>query len=566
MKTQHSDNPINNILKAYKTVFWYVLWFSVATNMLLFSLPIFSLQVFDRVISSASNNTLLMLAIVVTIALIGYGIIHAARTLALGAVNHWVDKHITPQLLKASIQHSSQGQKILMGKHIYNLNNIGGFITNHAVTFFFDAPWSVVFIAVMFYMHPALGMISVVGCLAIFVTAYIYEVATRPLVLQSEEAYAKQIQIADEAIHNAEAIKALGMSRYAVTNFETQHKVYVETQRLFNYRSTLILSILKVIRYVLQIMVTGVGIYLVIDEKITVGTVIACSILSSRAFAPFEGAVMAWKSFVSTRNSYNELKQTFAGDVLGEENATRPVPEGKLVLEDVSYISPITMKPIVKNVSLTVGKGKVLGIMGPNGAGKTTLVKLMAGVLQPSKGEVLLDSMDLFKATKSEFGQYIGYLPQNPQLFQATVAKNIARMDPSTDVAEKVMKAARIVCANDMILRMPQSYETHLGKDGILLSSGQRQLVSLARAYYGDPKLLILDEPSTSLDYHGEVGLLKAIKHAKEQGMTIIIVSHSKTLLSYCDDLCIVVQGEVKQHGPADRVLKQAIANRTIHE
>ena len=547
---------VEKILGAYKKHLANLLLFSFVCNLLMFAVPIYSLQVFDRVISSSSKDTLLMLTIVIIVSFVGFAIIHFSRALIISSTNSWIEKNVSIQMLESSIYSSASGFKTAIGQHLRELNNIKNFAQHHAISFFFDVPWSLVFLLVIFLIHPYLGLIVMFGCMLIFMLALVYEKATHQFIEQSDEQFNKTTAKADEAAKNAESIVSMGMKKSSIANWEKEHKTYLELTDIVSYRSAYIMSILKFVRFVLQVMVLGVGVFLVLENDMTLGGVIATSILSARTFAPYESSIMSWKSFVEARKSYFVLKETFKGEKLEDSKINLPVPHGKLEIKKVSYILPVLNKPIIKNVSVNLPAGSVLGVIGKNAAGKTTLLKLMAGILKPTQGDIRLDGIDMYQAVREAgMGEYIGYMPQNHQLFNASVAENIARMkEPDS---KEVVRVAKLLKIHEMILKMPDGYDTIIGTEGSYLSAGQRQSVALARAFYGQPKYILLDEPNTNLDNNGDNGLADAIKLAKKNHITTIVVSHTKGTLALADKLLVMDNGEMQMFGKASEVAKK---------
>lgn len=548
-------SPVEKITGAYKKVLPSILAFSFVTNMLMFVLPIYSLQLFDRVVSSASTDTLLMLSLVAFVCFVAFGFIYFARAIVISTTNDWIERKVSPELLYKSIKHSCSGERVNISSFLSDLNTIKGFVASHAIHFFIDMPWSIVFIAVCFFIHPLIGVFCLLGCLIILGIAIVYEIFTRKAIEDSEESQSKNMYIANEIARNAEVISAMGMVAPSINYWQGEHSKFVDQQHIYNHKSSLIVSVLRVVRFTLQILVLGTAIALVLKGSLTLGGVIASSILVSRAFQPFESSVMSWKSFVNARKSFEKLKEMF-GDYDKESQAvvSLPEPKGLIQVENVSYVSPTTQKPIIDDISFTLNPGETLGIIGKNGAGKSTLVNLILGIIKPSSGAVRLDDADIFDEVNRNYGRYIGYVPQRLQLFDDTVARNIARLSDEEPDDERIIRAAQLAGIHDLILRMPDGYNTRVGLEGCYLSGGQRQLLGLARALYGDIKMLVMDEPNTSMDFHGEVNVLRAIKHAKQEGITTVIASHMRTVLKYTDKVLLLDQGKVKAFGTREQI------------
>ena len=508
--------------------------------------------------SSGSVETLIMLSIIVGFAFIIFGILYLVRSLIITSINSWIDEQVVPELLQRTILQSSGIQKIAIGHHLRQLNSIKNFTSNHAINFFFDVPWSIVFLIVLFIIHPYQGLLCLGGIIVIMGMAITYEALTAKNIEKSEEKFNDNVKIADEASRNAEVVMALGMDKRTISSWKEQYKQYLMANNDVSLKSNSILSLLKTVRYLLQMSVTGLGIYLVLQQELSMGGVIACSTLIGRALSPFESSTTSWKSFVEARKAYFKLKDVFNKESNDEENMVElPKPNGELSVENVTYQQMGVQMPLVSDVSFRLEAGESLGVIGRNAAGKSTLIKMLVGVVEPTKGEVRLDGANINYVLKHGFGKYIGYLPQHPQLFDRTVVENIARLHTKDIDSEEVLRVTKLLNIHDMILRMPKGYETPIGSDGLVLSAGQRQAIALARAFYGNPSFIVLDEPNTNLDRDAEQGLLNAIEYAKQQKITLVVITHTHWLLKSVDKAMVMDRGELKLFGPTDKVIEQ---------
>jgi PrtD family type I secretion system ABC transporter len=546
----------DKIVGAYKYVLGSVLLCSVFVNVLGFATPLYSLQLLDRVVSSSSIDTLLMLTIITALCAVVSGMIGMARSLVVSRAQGWIERHVTPELMKAAIFRSCGGDRVSVNKFMQDLHQVNQFVTQHAVNFFFDVPWALVALIVIFLIHPIIGLVTLFGAAFIILLAFLYEKVTRGYIEHAEDSYSAQSVLAQEAIHNADALKANGMLGSMVRHFSGRHEDYIHAQMAVGKRSSYITGTLKIFRMLLQMAIMGLGVFFVLEHEMSLGAVIANSILSSKVFGPFEQSIMAWKHFVNARKSYGELSQAFGKAEETGDHAVLPVPEGNLSLEDVTYVTPGSNRTIVNNVSFALKQGEILGVIGRNAAGKSTIIKMMAGVIAPTEGKVRLDGVDVYQAAAHDYGRHIGYLPQNWQLFNDTVARNVARLQDVEENSAAILEAAAMVGMHEMILRMPQGYETKLGGGGMQLSGGQLQGVALSRAFFGNPKLVILDEPTSNLDKQGEEGLLKAMRQAKERGVTIVIVTHDSSMLMLCDKIAVVEEGKLRSFGTKEEVFK----------
>lgn len=540
----------------------YVLVFSLCTNLLLLAPSVYSLQVLDRVISSGSVPTLIYLTIIIAAALVFYGIFCLVRSAILMRVGEWLDTQVSGRLLAMGVTQNAAGEATQASRHLRDVNTIKGFITGNGVTSLFDAPWSILYLLIIYLLNPLLGFITLIGGLILLGLAILNEVITRKPYAIAGRMQLKAMDVADAASRNAEAIEAMGMmgdvgGRWGSENARTQ-----EMLLRAGGRGNVIQNISRVLRMFLQIAITGVGGYLAIHHEITTGAMIASSILAGRALAPFETAIGIWKSLLSARESYHRLEKAIRHFPHTRGDVALPAPQGRLTLENAVYALP-GQKPIIKGVSLELGAGETLGIIGPSAAGKSTLAKLMIGILPTSNGAARLDGAEVFKWNRELLGPFIGYMPQQSELFPGTILENIARMAPEPDHA-KVIEAAQVAGVHDLILRLPEGYETIVRPGNSTLSPGQKQRIALARALYGNPRVVVLDEPNASLDGEGEQALLQALSILRENGITCVIVAHRPTLVQHTDKLLILQNGAVKEFGATKTVLSKYLTPHAI--
>jgi PrtD family type I secretion system ABC transporter len=549
-----SDAPLKPYLQKTRRAFFYAGIFSLCINVLMLVLPLYSLQVLDRVLSSRSLETLVMLTVIMVIALLFYGIFFAVRNFVLYSVSEWLDKEVSPELLADAVVKSSLGAYVNASQHQRDLATIRGFITGSA-SILMDAPWSLIFIIAIYLINPILGFVTIIGLVILLLCGYLNELITRK---QFEEASKEQINshfLADVAGRNAEAIEAMGM----MENVKSAWKEHQDAASLHtlngNRRANVIQSISRVLRLIVQIAVTGVGGYLALINELTVGGMIASSILVGRALAPFENAIALWKSWIAARESYIRLNLALQGGRSIERGTLElPPPTGTLSVENVIF-TPTGSAPIIKGVTFGLQAGQSLGIIGPSAAGKSTLSKLIIGLLPPSHGAVRLDGAETFKWNRANFGQYVGYMPQSVDLFTGTIKDNVARMDKNAPM-EKVIEACRMAECHEMILRLPNGYETKVNPRMNSLSPGQRQRIGLARALYNNPRFVLLDEPNSNLDGDGERALLIALQRMKQAGITFIVVAHRPSVVSNVDLLLVLKGGVIDRFGPTSEVIR----------
>lgn len=546
----------NRSLNACRAAFYYSLLFSLVSNLMTLSVPIYSLQVLDRVISSGSMETLLMLTIIVVIALVALSLIQIVRSSVLIRLGNWLDNKLSPMLFEHGISGAVLNRSTKGSQHLQDFASIKGFLTGAGINSLLDAPWSLIFVVILFYIHPTIGFISIIGGIILLLIAIINEIKTKELLDKASEHNMLSSNYADTAARNSEAIEAMGMLSNISKIWNDISDKAMSLQTKASNRSSLLSSITKFFRMIVQIAVTGTGAYYVLQAEMTIGAMIAAGILVGRALAPFENAISSWKSFVSARKSIDRLNESLKDSYSRPETIELPDPKGLVSVEALYFAPHGSKKPTIKGIGFTLNPGDIVALIGPSASGKSTLAKLLTGVWKASSGNVRLDSADVYSWGRDNFGKHIGYLPQDVELFSGTVKANIARMDLEAE-DEAIINAAKSAEVHDMILRLPNGYETDIGVAGTSLSAGQRQRIALARAFYGNPKLLILDEPNASLDSEGEAALSKAISNAKQKNITTIIISHRTSILKVVEKIIILNNGTIADFGNRDDVLKR---------
>ncbi len=548
------ESPLQKILQKCRSSFYYVGLFSCMVNILMLTAPIYMLQIFDRVFASKSTDTLIYLSIIAIVALAVMGLLDMARSRILIAVSHWLDNSLSPLALDRS------ADEILMGgsygaQSLNDTSNLRSFIGANSIFTLFDSPWVPIYLLVVFMLHPMLGIISTIGAVILFAIALINEMVSRePLANAGAQHICNQRKI-DSALNNCEAIQAMGMLPSISKTWLKANEEVLNLQDIAGKRSNLLMTISKFIRMTLQLAILGVGAYYVLQGQLTGGSMIAASIIMARALAPVEQSIGVWKQFLSARGAYRRLGLYLATkNPRGDETISLPKPQGLLSLDQVTYLAPGSTTQIIQNISLAVKPGEMLVIIGPSGAGKSTLARLMLGVWKANYGSVRLDSADVYSWDRSSFGQHVGYLPQNVELLAGNVKENIARMSEEID-EQAVIAAAQLAGVHEMILHLPDGYETATG--GFELSGGQRQRIGLARAFYGEPCLVVLDEPNANLDQAGNVALEAAIKNARERGITVVVISHQSHVIKHADNLLLLTEGRIQMMGPRDEVLEK---------
>ena len=549
-----SDNPLKEALLSCKVMVKFVLLFGCLINLLMLSTPLFSMQVLDRVLSSQNTDTLLMLTLVIILALSLLGLIQAARAFAMNKMGSWLEDKLSEVVFSNSIRLALESKAMANSQQLRDLQTVKTFLTSPGLISIMDMPWAIIFIIVLFILHTSIGFLALISGVVLIVFGIIADRSTKPLIEMNNENFIKSMRQVDQSTRNAEVIEVMGMKNNIISSWQKMNQDVQKTQNLVTKRQAIFMEITKFFRLVIQISVTALGAYLVIQGQITSGTIIASSSLVGRALAPFEAAINSWKGFVTCRKSYERLTKSFNRYSNDSDRMSLPEPEGAIEAENIYFAPPGVPKHILKGINFSLNKGEVLAIIGPSGSGKTTLAKLLVGISNPSIGTVRIDGASLKDWKKEELGPHIGYLPQDIELFSGTVKENIARMH-SNPHYEDVVVAAQLAGVHDMVLQLPQGYDSNVGLDGSMLSGGQKQRIGLARTFYGNPKFIVLDEPNSSLDTQGEEALMTAIAVAKEKGITTIIISHKTSILSIADKILVMKDGMVASFGPKKEVM-----------
>ena len=533
-----------------RSYFWLVFLFSIVTNLLILAFPIYMLQVYDRVLTTAHADTLLMLTVIVGGALLLMAIIDGLRSAMTLRIGGWLVDRLGPVFLASNVRAHLAGGPTTANP-IADLTTIRNFVSTQGLTFFCDSPWVPVFVIIIWLIHPYLGMLAAAAAVILFLISLLNDAATRSLLKKAGDVNAFAVSDADAAVRNAEVVASMGMMTALIERWQTNHLSVLDYLRRAGERGGALVALTKFIRLFAQVGVLGLGALLVIRGELTAGAMIACSILLGRALAPVEMAMVAWKNFTQSRLAYNRLKLQLETYPTPAARTKLPPPTGHLSVRSLSFESG--GHKILKDVSFRVEPGDAVAVIGPSAAGKSTLCRLLVGLTAPSEGEVRLDDSLIHHWDPKDLGPHIGYLPQTVELFSGTVKENIGRMTVGDD--EAVIKAAGLAHAHDMIQHLPQGYDTVIGVGSVGLSSGQRQRIGLARAVYGNPKFIVLDEPNANLDQAGESALAAAIAELKSRGASIIMVGHRPSTLSEATKVLLLKEGRVQMFGPRDEVL-----------
>jgi len=548
-----TDNFMKPIVTACRSVLVGVAVMSLFMNLLLLTAPIYMMQVFDRVLSSRSTETLLLMTGIALVALATLGALEMVRSMTFIRMGGWLDRQLGTVVFSRGIEASAAQVEAPSVQGLRDIATLRGFLTGSAIFPILDAPWAPIFLLFIYLMHPWLGMLALGGAILLFVLALTNELASRELLQQSEVASMKALRRAENAVRNADAIEAMGMLPNVVRRWRQDNGESLGFQMRASVRGGAITAISKFLRLSLQVGVMGLGAYLVIQNELGPGSMIAASILMARALSPVEMAISGWRSAVSARQAYARIRQITGAPTRHRGGMSLPKPSGTISVENLAFAYPGAEKPALRGITFALDAGETLGLIGPTASGKTTLSSLLVGNLAPRVGHVRLDGHDISQWDPNDRGQHVGFVPQDVELFGGTVRENIARMQEGDP--EAVIAAARLAGVHDMILQLAAGYDTEIGEGGAVLSGGQKQRIALARAVYGNPSFVVLDEPNANLDNDGEAALLATIAALKSQGTTAIIVSHRPSLLRDVDKVLILQNGTVRMFGPPEEVI-----------
>ncbi|WP_108460885.1 type I secretion system permease/ATPase [Devosia naphthalenivorans] len=545
-------------LGIYKKIIWSTLIFSAAINILLFVGPLYMLQIYDRVLQSRNETTLVMLTVIAGSMLMVHGLLEFLRSRVLVRTGYQFDEALSAPLfhrvLKASLANPGGNSQAALS----DVGRLREFLTGSGLTAMCDVPWVPLFLIVCFLFHPWIGTVALGGATIVFVLALISELTTKKTLDEAQNVNQAAQQFASTTLQNAEVIRAMGMEGQLRDRWLERHDRMMDLQASASDRAGVISSISKFVRAGLQVAILGVGAYLVLQGEMSAGVMVAASIMMGRALAPVDQVVGQWKNFVGARQSYRRLKSMFAQIPADIERTALPAPDGRLVVEGLMALVPGSRTPVLQGVTFAIEPGQTLAVVGPSGAGKSSLVRTLVGVWPTVSGTVRLDGTEIGHYNSDELGAYVGYLPQEVELFAGTIAENIARFRDADD--KDIVAAAKLAGVHDMIQKLPQGYDTEIGIGGRSLSGGQRQRVGLARALFGNPSLIVLDEPNANLDSEGETALMHALASIKQRATTVVFVSHKMNLLSQADMTLVMKDGRVQRFVPTRQFLQPMAA------
>lgn len=547
-------SDLEEALKLCKGAFLSAAGFSLLINFLMITPSIYMLQVYDRVVSTGNKSTLLMLTLIVVVLFITLGALEWVRSQILVKVSTRLEMLLNQRLFQITFKQSlySGGQRATT-QPLDDLTGLRQFLTGNGLFAFFDAPWMPIYLALLFMFHPWFGWFSVFTAILLCIVAVATEKATTKILSEANNVAMATRGTLGRNLRNAEVIEAMGMLPKIMQRWMTGSVKVLDLQAIASSRAGLLTALSKIIRLSSQTLILGLGAYLVIEREISGGLMIAGSILMGRALAPIDLIIGTWKGFIGARDQYQRLNELLRQIPADKEHMLLPDPQGRVQLENVVITPPGSKFPVIKGINLVIEKGDIVGVLGPSGAGKSTLARAILGIWPTANGAIRLDGAEVFNWDREHLGSFIGYLPQDIELFEGSIGENIARfgdVDP-----EKVVAAAKMADVHELILGFAEGYDTFIGASGGNLSGGQRQRIGLARALYGSPVLVVLDEPNSNLDEPGEAALEKALQQLKQNQSTVFIITHRNNVLSKVDKLLILQDGALAVYGPRDKVI-----------
>ncbi len=538
-----ADPPLlHAVTGACRSAFVTVGAFSFCINLLVLTVPIYMVQLFDRVMTSRSEDTLLVLTLAAVAAFAVMAALDLIRSRMLVRIGLWLDGKLSPALFAATLGPTAAGAQ-RSTRCLRDLSQVRTFLTGAGVLTLLDAPWVPLFIALIFILHPVLGLAAVAGGGLMIGLAFLNEVLTRAPLRDANAAAFHGMTAAESMVRQAEAAEGMGMGKTLSKWWGAENARALRFQAVASDRAGLIMALSKFVRLALQVLILGLAALFVVRQELSVGAMIAASIVLTRALAPVEQSIGVWRSLVVARMAFRRVKDTLLG-AAERSQMPLPRPSGKLVVSDLAFVPEGLHEPVFSGLSFRVNPGELLGVTGPTGAGKSTLVRMLLGVAKPTRGTVRLDGADVYAWNADDLGRHVGYVPQVVELLPGTIRDNISRFSEAPP--EHVIEAANRAGIHELILRFAEGYDTVVGGPSDVLSVGTRQRVALARALFGDPSVVILDEPYSNLDGDGVTALIAAIQGLKARGATTVIVAHRPSILAHAKRVLLLQDGSGK--------------------
>ena len=562
-KQSNNKKPVVSELKksllSAKKSFIMVGLFSMFINILMLVPPLYMLQLYDRVLGSRSQDTLIMLTLIVVVLFITMGLLEVVRSRVLVRVGNKLDSMLSQRIFDNLFELERKAPGRSSSMPLNDLTQVRQFMTGNGLFAFFDAPWMPIYIIVLFIFHPAFGFFAIFAAIVLVGITVANEYSTKEKLAEANNLSRASTIYVDSNIRNAEVVNAMGMRNNISKIWADKYYGFLNAQNIASDSAGVWSNLSKSLRVMFQSLILGLGAYLAINMEVTPGMMIAASIIMGRALAPLDLIIGSWKGFSSARSSYERIEGLLNDFPKDKEYMQLPAPKGEITLENVVVIPPSGTVPSLKGISMRIEKGDVVGIIGPSAAGKSSLARVMLGLWPLTNGVARIDKADISQWNREDLGQYVGYLPQDIELFEGTVSQNIARFGEVEP--EKVVEAATKAGVHEMILKLNEGYDTKIGPGGASLSGGQRQRIGLARALYNNPVFIVLDEPNSNLDDVGEAALVEAIKTLRAGGTTVVIITHRTNVLQATNKLALINNGVLELYGNTNDVLN-AIAQK----
>ncbi|CAN7663519.1 type I secretion system permease/ATPase [Rhizobium sp. LjRoot254] len=515
---------------------------------------IFMIQVYDRVLPAQSYDTLYGLMIIGGLGILIYGLLDFVRNWTYTIMAHGFAQRLNLPALQAGVIRSIEGGVHEGGSVIKDIAELRAFISSHSISVPLDAFWSIVFLAALYLIHPVYAAVAVGFILVMIILNFVTDVLTRPAIRAANEAQSRHVQEVANSLRHAEAIEAMGMLPALARTWRRSQAEMLEFSKTADVRSRVVLAISKSLQKSLQMVIIATGAFLVLNHSVTTSVLFAGMVLTSQAVSPFGHMIESWRHWVEAFHAWGRIKKLIETEGSARQSMPAPVADGDLSVENLVYLPEGRNIPVLRGINFSLSPGEVLGIAGPSGAGKSTLARCLTGIIKPTVGGVFLDGHSTYLWERGSFGKAVGYLPQNLSIIDGTIRQTIARMQDSDP--RDVIRAAQAAGIHELIGRLPHGYDTPIAEGMHMLSGGQMQRLALARALYGDPKLIILDEPNSNLDNNGEQALIAAVRQARARGAIIIMIAHRPSVMAVADKMMILEHGAIKQFGPRTEVIE----------
>lgn len=540
------------IIKAKKSIFMAGL-FSMFINVLMLVPPLYMLQLYDRVLTSRSESTLYMLTLIVIVLFVTMGLLEVVRSRVLVKFGNRFANILSNRIFESTFELANKKPEAASSRLMGDFTQLRQFLTGNGLFAFFDAPWIPIYIIVLFLFHPYFGFFAIFAAITLVAITFLNEYTTKEKMDNANTLNRDSMMQLEANIRNAEVINAMGMKTNVRKKWEEKYFGFLNAQNDASNKAGIWSNLSKTLRMFFQSMILGLGAYLAVNMELSAGMMIAGSIIMGRALAPLDLMIATWKGFSGARMSYKRIDQLLKDFPKNKEYMELPAPKGFISVEGVYAKPPASNKYTLENLNFSINKGDILGVIGASAAGKSTLARIILGVWPVQIGTVRIDGADISQWDREHLGKYIGYLPQDIELFSGTISENIARFSEVN--SQKVIEAAMKAGVHEMILRLPEGYDTVIGSGAVVLSGGQRQRIGLARAIYDNPVFVVLDEPNSNLDEQGELALLKTVEELKQSGTTVVIITHRPNILKVTNKILIMNSGKIERYASTEEIL-----------